>query len=126
MKLQPVSREVLPDDEPLLNLPEVAERLEIPVTRVHDLLSEGKILAVVDDGVRYVPEVFFTVGKTGRAALNKSVTGVFTVLSDGGYDAEEIFRYLFTDDESLPGRPVDALQGQLAREVLRRAQAMAL
>lgn len=125
VKLQPVSHEVLPADEPLLNLPEVAERLDVPVTRVHDLLSEGKLLAVVRDGVRYVPAALFG-EKSGRAGLNKFVTGAITLLADGGYDAEEILRYLFTEDESLPGRPVDALQGQLAREVLRRAQAMAI
>lgn len=125
VKLEPVSHEILPADEPLLNLPEVAEQLEVPVTRVHDLLSEGKIVAVVRDGVRHVPAALFA-EKPGKTALNKFVTGAITLLADGGYTAEEILRYLFTEDDTLPGRPVDALQGQLAREVLRRAQAMAI
>ena len=47
------------------------------------------------------------------------------MLHDGGYEDEEILRWLFTEDESLPGAPVAALHGDLMREVIRRAQAMA-
>lgn len=108
-----------------MNLPEVADRLQVPVTRVHDLLSDGKMVAVVRDGVRYIPAAFFA-EKPGKTALNKFVTGAITLLADGGFSATEILEFLFTEDDTLPGRPVDALQGQLAREVLRRAQAMAI
>ena len=51
--------------------------------------------------------------------------GGLAVLHDGGYTEIEILRWLFLADDSLPGRPVDALHGDLAREVIRRAQAMA-
>ena len=34
-------------------------------------------------------------------------------------------RWLFTFDDSLPGMPIEALHGHGAREVVRRAQAMA-
>jgi len=56
---------------------------------------------------------------------------------DGGYRDTEIVRWLFTRDPSLTvtrdgtrdainnARPVDALHAHQAREVLRRAQAMA-
>ena len=47
------------------------------------------------------------------------------MLYDGGFTEEEILAYLFTPDDSLPGRPIDALHGHGAREVIRRAQAMA-
>jgi hypothetical protein len=55
----------------------------------------------------------------------KGVPGVLTVLHDGGYDDREAIRWLFTDDESLPGRPIDALRENRGSEVKRRAQAMA-
>ena len=51
--------------------------------------------------------------------------GLVSVLRDGGYQDDEILRWLFEADESLPGRPADALHGHRAREVVRRAQAMA-
>lgn len=115
--------ETLLAGEPMLTLPETADRLGVVVTRVHDLLGAKKLIAHVIDGRRHVPEALF---HEGSASTGKFVPGLLTLLADGGYSDEEILRYLFTEDESLPGRPVDALHGQLAREVLRRAQAMAL
>jgi hypothetical protein len=50
---------------------------------------------------------------------------VLTVLHDGGYDDRQILRWLFTDDDTLPGRPIDALRENRGAEVKRRAQAMA-
>jgi ABC-type proline/glycine betaine transport system ATPase subunit len=59
------------------------------------------------------------------------------VLRDGGFADTEIMRWLFTADPSLTvtrdgaqdsvpnARPIDALHAHQAREVLRRAQAMA-
>lgn len=80
-----------------------------------------------------VPQVFFT--KSGEVV--KSLPGLLTILHDGGYQNTEIVRWLFTRDPSLTvtrdgsrdalnnARPVDALHAHQAREVVRRAQAMA-
>ncbi|EPD69829.1 Rv2175c family DNA-binding protein [Corynebacterium pyruviciproducens] len=117
----PVSENVLPEGEPLYTLDEVAEFLRVPFSRVKQLLKEHKMIAVKDGKKLCIPARFFN----GDHTLNKHVTGAITVLADGGYNDEEILRYFFTEDETLPGRPVDAFHGHLAREVLRRAQAMA-
>lgn len=109
-------------DEKLLSLPEVADKLGLRITRVHDLLSAKRIIAVELDSRRYVPAAFFN----DKDAISKHVAGIITVLSDGGYSNDEIFQHLFTVDETLPGRPIDALHGHLAREAIRRAQALAL
>ncbi|MEJ4099381.1 Rv2175c family DNA-binding protein [Corynebacterium mastitidis] len=122
MSLQTVSSDVLPASEELLTLEEVSERLGIVVTRVIDMIRDHKIIAVRYHGVRMIPEIFLGEKDT----VNRFVPGVIALLSDGGYSDEEIIRYLFAEDETLPGRPVDALHGHLAREVMRRAQAMAL
>ena len=48
-------------------------------------------------------------------------------LSDGafaGFDDVEIITWVFTDDPTLPGRPIDALRENRGSEVKRRAQAM--
>jgi hypothetical protein len=55
----------------------------------------------------------------------KGVPGVLTLMHDGGYDDREIITWLFSDDASLPGRPIDALRENRGAEVKRRAQAMA-
>jgi len=112
--------DVLPAGAETINLPEVSERLGIPVTRVHDLLRDGTLLAVRRAGVVVVPAVFLDDDEVVRF-----LPGLIAVLRDGGYRDEEILRWLFTEDDSLPGRPADALHGHRAREVMRRAQAMA-
>ena len=112
--------EQLLSDETLLALPDAADILGVPVTRVHDFVGARKLVMYVRDGKKFIPARLL-----GDDGLSKFVSGAITVLFDGGYDADEILAFLFTPDESLPGRPVDALHGQKAREVIRRAQAMA-
>ena len=46
-------------------------------------------------------------------------------LLDAGFSDEEALRWLFTEDESLPGRPIDALRDGRRTEIRRRAQALA-
>ena len=55
---------------------------------------------------------------------DRVITGTITVLRDSGFSTEEILRWLFTEDETLPGTPIEALRGDRGREVKRRAQAL--
>ena len=107
--------------EELLSMQQVADKLGLPITRAYDLLQDRKFIVGDSPEGKRVPLAFFN----DKGSIAKHVTGVITVLSDGGYDDEEILRHLFTADDSLPGRPIDALHGHLAREVIRRAQASA-
>ncbi|WP_330182021.1 Rv2175c family DNA-binding protein [Nocardia sp. NBC_01503] len=119
MSAIPYSDDVLPDSVTVLPLPDVAELLGMSVTRVHQMLREHQLIAVRRDGVIAVPKEFFD--STGQIA--KHLTGLITVMRDGKYTNEEILEWIYTEDESLPGRPIDALHGDLAREVIRRAAA---
>ncbi|MET8877793.1 Rv2175c family DNA-binding protein [Nocardia sp. NPDC004604] len=119
MSAFPCSDDVLPESVAVIPLPEVADKLGLVVTRVHQMLRDHQLLAVRRDGVAGVPERFFD--DTG--AIVKSLPGLITVMKDAKYTDEEILEWIFTDDASLPGKPVDALHGPLAREVLRRAAA---
>ncbi len=117
----------------MVNLPDVAQMLGIPVTKVHQHLRDGHLIAVRRDGTVVVPKAFFT----ASGAVVKPLPGLLAVLRDGGYHDTEIIRWLFTPDPSLTitvdgsresqpnGRPVDALHAHQAREVVRRAQALA-
>lgn len=73
-----------------------------------------------DRNVRYVPAEFLT--ETG---LLKPLHGTLMVLEDSGFDDIEILHWLFTEDPTLPGRPIDALHDGRKTEVRRRAQALA-
>ncbi|BBZ13452.1 Rv2175c family DNA-binding protein [Mycobacterium branderi] len=129
----PAGDDVLDPDEPTYDLSDVAKLLGVPVTKVHQQLREGHLVAVRRAGDVVVPRVFFT--ESGQVV--KSLPGLLMVLHDGGYRDTEIVRWLFTPDPSLTitrdgtrdaitnARPVDALHAHQAREVLRRAQAMA-
>ncbi|OAN27393.1 Rv2175c family DNA-binding protein [Mycolicibacterium iranicum] len=129
----PTADDVLDPDEAVYDLPAVAQLLGIPVTKVHQQLREGHLVAVRRDKTVVVPKVFFD--ETGHVV--KALSGLLVVLHDGGYTETEIVRWLFTPDSSLTirrdgstegqanARPVDALHSHQAREVVRRAQAMA-
>lgn len=121
MSSLPTADDVLSPTDGIRLLPDVAELLHVPVTRVHELLRQQHLIAIERDGVVGIPALFFD-----DKGIAKHVPGLIAVLSDGGYSRTEILRFLYTADESLPGRPIDALHGHLAREVMRRAQAMAL
>jgi hypothetical protein len=129
----PAADDVLDPGEAVYDLPAVAALLGVPVTKVHQRLREGHLIAVRRNGVVAVPSVFFN--EAGQVV--KSLAGLLAVLHDGGYRDTEIVRWLFTADPSLTitrdgslepranARPVDALHSHQAREVVRRAQAMA-
>lgn len=133
MSIIPAAEDVLEPDEAVYDLPTVASLLRVPITRVHQHLRERHLLAVRRAGNAVVPTAFFD--DSGRIA--KSLPGLLVVLHDGGFEETEIVRWLFTPDSSLTisrdgtteaqsnARPVDALHSHQAREVLRRAQAMA-
>lgn len=129
----PAGDDVLDPDEPLHDLQKVADLLGVPLTKVHQQLREGHLVAVRRDGVPMIPAVFFT--ESGQVV--KFLPGLLAVLRDGGFRDTEILRWLFTADPSLDltrdgiretiknGRPVDALHAHQAREILRRAQSLA-
>lgn len=129
----PTADDVLGPDEDVYELPAVARLLGIPVSKVAQQLREGHLIAVRRGGDIVVPKVFFD--DSGHVV--KSLPGLLMVLHDGGYEETEIVRWLFTPDPSLTvsrdgsterqtnARPVDALNSHQAREVVRRAQAMA-
>ena len=52
----PAGDDVLDADEPVFNLPEVAEMLRIPVTKVHQQLRDGHLVAVRRNGTVVVPK----------------------------------------------------------------------
>ncbi len=100
-----------------------AEALGVTVSRVRQLIKEHQLAAVVPapGAGQQVPAALVDQGE-----IVKGVPGLCTVLHDGEYSDHEIITWLFTPDETLPGRPIDALRENRGSEVKRRAQAMAL
>lgn len=122
MSAIPSADDVLGSDVDVLNLPDVADRLAVPITKVRQALRDGQLLAVRRDGVLCVPTVFLT----DDGQIVKGLPGTITVLGDAGFSPDDMLRWLFEPDETLPGgTPIGALRATGGREVKRRAQALA-
>ncbi len=104
-----------------LSLPDVADRLGVEVTRVRQLVRDRHLLAVRrgEEHALHIPEAFIEGDK-----VLKGLAGTLTLLTDSGFSDGEALRWLFTEDDSLPGSPIIALRENRGTEVKRRAQAL--
>ena len=105
-----------------LDWSQASDLLNVSVSKVRQLIREHQLAAVVPTpgGGQKIPAALIMDGQ-----IVKGVPGVLTVLHDGGYDDREALTWLFTHDDTVPGRPIDALRENRGAEVKRRAQAMA-
>lgn len=108
--------------DPWLTLDEAAAVLRTTPSRVRQWVRERELIAVRTPGATgpRVPAECLIDG-----AIVKGLGGTLTLLADSGYDELEAARWMFTPDDSLPGRPIDALRDNRPAEVRRRAQALA-
>jgi hypothetical protein len=106
-----------------LYLPDISERWGVVVTEVRQMVKDHKLIAVRrgPNNALQVPAAF--IDDDGPV---KHLVGTMTVLRDGRFTDEEILEWLFTDDPSLPGSPIQALRENRGTEVKRRAQALSL
>jgi len=102
-----------------VNLPDVAEKLDVSISKVHQMIRDGVLLAVRRDGIRVVPAEL-----VANDTVLKHLPGILTLLRDGGYNDEEALKWLYEPDETLDGCGAKGLGGDRAREVKRRAQAL--
>ena len=108
--------------EEWLDWSQAAERLGVSVSKVRQLIREHQLAGAVPvpgEGQK-VPA-----GLIQDGLVTKGIPGVLTVLHDGGYDDRSAIEWLYTPDDTIPGRPVDALRENRGTEIKRRAQAMA-
>ena len=75
-----------------ITMPEVSERLGLVITRVHQLIRDGNLIAFRRDGVLRVPADLIGVDADGKPAVVKHLSGVLTLLRDTGYSDEEILQ----------------------------------
>ncbi len=113
------------DDLPVdswLTVREVADSLGLSPNAVRRLVHDHQLAMARRPGARE-PEIPAAFVREGM--IVKGLGGTLTLLADHGLDDEESIEWLFTADDSLPGRPIDALRADRGTEVRRRAQAIA-
>jgi hypothetical protein len=101
-----------------LRIPDVADRLGLPVNRLNQLLRDRKLLAVQ----RANGEVAVPAGFLDGNQIIHGLGGTLNLLFDCGFSDTEALAWLFTADDSLPGTPVQALTEHRSTEVNRRAK----
>ena len=102
-----------------VNLPDVSTKLGVSISKVHQMIRDGQLIAVKHEGVRQVPAEL-----VANSTVLKHLPGVLTLLRDNGYNDEEVLRWLYQPDPDLDGCGARGLGGDRAREVKRRAQAV--
>ncbi len=107
--------------EEWLDWSEASELLNVSVSKVRQLIREHSLAAAVpvEGQGQKVPAALIMDGE-----IVKGVPGVLTVLHDGNFEDREAITWLFTADDTLPGRPIDAMRENRGSEVKRRAQAL--
>ncbi|WP_280725389.1 Rv2175c family DNA-binding protein [Kitasatospora sp. MAA4] len=102
-------------------LPDISEQWGVLVTEVRQMVKDHKLIAFRRGANRslQVPAAFID-----GPGLTKHLAPTLTLLQDAKFTDEEIIEWLFTEDETLPGSPIQALQENRGTEVKRRAQAM--
>lgn len=107
------------------SVPEVAQLLGVPDRRVRQYLEEGRLLAIAGDDPQSGPKIPAELLLTEPTPqIVPSLPGTVALLFDAGFSPAEALEWLYTPDDTLPGRPVDALRENRMREVRRRAQAL--
>lgn len=107
--------------EEWLTLPQVAQELGLSATKVRQMVRDHELAMDHRPGSREpeIPALFVQDG-----LVVKGLPGTLTVLHDRGLTDPEVIEWLFIPDDSLPGRPIDALREDRGREVRRRAQVL--
>lgn len=103
-----------------LSVREAADQLQVSPNKVRQWIRERELIAVANGNDQQIPADCIVDGK-----IVKKLGNTLMLLSDVGFDDLEAAVWLFTPDESLPGRPIDALRENRGREIRRRAQALA-
>ncbi|MBA3265807.1 MAG: DNA-binding protein [Nocardioidaceae bacterium] len=100
---------------------QVAEMLGVSATKVRQLTREHQLVAVRRLALR---EPGIPADCVQDGSIVKGLSGTLILLADRGFSDVESIEWLFTPDDSLPGRPIDALRENRGTEVRRRAQAL--
>lgn len=119
--------EDVPQVSEWFSIPEAADKLGVADKVIRNALSTGALVGVRRGAGSPVaiPSEFLMTDDAGECHILETLKGTLSVLFDAGYSHHECLVWLFTENESLGSRPVDALRTGRTHEVRRVAQALA-
>lgn len=98
---------------------EAADLLGVSANKVRQLVREHELASARPSGS---PEPLVPAAFVLDGAVVRGLPGTLRLLVDHGFNDDEAIEWLFTPDDTLPGRPIDALRENRGTEVRRRAQ----
>jgi hypothetical protein len=106
-----------------MSVPECAEVLGVPLSRVREYLRERYLIAVRrgENNALYLPAGQIIDGESGPEIL-ATVRGTIMVLADAALSDEVIVEWLMTANAELGESPLDALRSGKRAPVRRLAQ----
>lgn len=119
-----------------LTIPDLAERLGLPLAKARRLVADRHVLGTRRSGVLVVPEAFLVPGHLANPAapgdpasapawaVLAALPGTITVLTDVGFSDDEALDWLFTTDDQLGTTPLTALRDGRKSAVRRLAQSL--
>ena len=112
-------------DITVLSTEEVCRLLGIEERRLKQLIRDRVLIEARDaSGARGVPQEVIVKGDNGWEPLS-FLQGTLTLLADDGFTAEEAAAWLYTVQEELGERPIDALTSGRHHRVNRIASTLA-
>ena len=112
-------------DITVLSTDEVCRLLGIEERRLKQLIRDRVLIEARDaSGARGVPQEVIVKGDNGWEPLS-FLQGTLTLLADDGFTAEEAAAWLYTVQEELGERPIDALTSGRHHRVNRIASTLA-
>lgn len=106
-----------------LSVPDCAEALGVPLSRVRELLKERSLVSIRrgENNAVYLPAGQIIDGENGPQVL-ATVRGTIMVLADAGFGDVDIVDWLTSPHAELDGSPLDALRAGQRAHVRRLAQ----
>ena len=108
-----------------LAVPDVADRLGIPASRVRDMLGERVLLAVRrgENNALAIPDLFLH-EVDGVLQPLATLKGTLTLLADAGFDDAAAMEWLLSTNDELGASPIAELRLGHRSHVRRVAQAL--
>ncbi len=100
---------------------EVADIFQVSVGKVRRLVEEHQLFTIRRDGEPKIPQHIIVEGEP-----LPSLRGTILVLLDSGFNLDQALEWLYTEDDSLPGKPIDFLIKGHKSAVRRLAMSLAL
>lgn len=113
------------DEIEWLSIPEFADRLGVPATKVRDKIRDRAVIAIRrgPNNALAIPSLFIVQGDGGPHVI-AALRGTFTLLADAGFSDDDAMGWVLAYHDELEMSPLESLRLGHKAPVRRLAQAL--